>query len=68
MAVFTDFEILVGTYEEYVIGYKLVPQIKPSINYDLVQNFVVNKNSEISRTVGNVKVFVGRRFSVKKRK
>ncbi len=41
MAVFTDFEILVGTYEEYVIGYKLVPQIKPSINYDLVQNFVV---------------------------
>ena len=41
MAVFPDFEISVGTYAEYVIEYKLVPQIKPSINYDLVQNFVV---------------------------
>lgn len=34
----------------------------------MAQNFVVNQNAEISRTVGNLKFFVGRRFSVKKRK
>ena len=40
MAAFKDYEILVGTYEEYVIGYKLVPQLKCS-KYDLVQDFTV---------------------------
>ena len=41
MALFNDYEILVGTYEEYVIGYKLVSQLKSSTKYDLVQDFTV---------------------------
>ena len=40
-AVFNDYEILVGTYEEYVIGFKLTAQIKSSTKYDLTQNFTV---------------------------
>ena len=38
MAVFTDLEILLGTYDEYVIGYK---HFNPGINYDLNPNFTV---------------------------
>jgi len=41
MAVFDGYEILVGTYEEYLMSYKLVPQIKSSNHYDLVQSFTV---------------------------
>ena len=36
--VFTEFEILVGTYDEYVIGYI---HFNPGINYDLNPNFTV---------------------------
>ena len=42
MAAFTDHEILVGTYEEYLLGYKLSAQLKSdNRKYDLTQNFTV---------------------------
>jgi len=41
MAVFDGYEILVGTYEEYLMSYKLVPQIKSNNHYDLLQSFTV---------------------------
>ncbi len=34
----------------------------------IIQKFDINQNTEVSRTVGNIKIFVGRRFSVKKNK
>ena len=42
MAAFTNHEILVGTYEEYLLGYKLSAQLKSdNRKYDLTQNFTV---------------------------
>jgi len=41
MAQFKDYEVLVGTYEEYVLGFKLTPQLKSKTKYDLVPNFSV---------------------------
>jgi len=41
MALFNNYEILVGTYEEYVMSYKVVAQVKPSHKFDLVPSFTV---------------------------
>jgi len=39
MEAFADYEIVVGTYEEFVLGYKIVPQLKNVEKCDLVQSF-----------------------------
>lgn len=36
--------------------------------FSMAQNFVVSEDSELSRTVGNIKIFFGRRFNVRKNK
>jgi protein MAK11 len=60
MAAFTDHEILVGTYEEYLLGYKLSAQLKSdNRKYDLTQNFTVKAH------VGPVRcVTTGSRYAV----
>jgi len=45
MAQYKDYEVLVGTYEEYVLGFALTPQLKSSTKYDLVPNFSVKAHS-----------------------
>jgi len=58
-AVFNDYEILVGTYEEYVMGFKLSPQIKSTTKYDLTQNFTVKAH------VGPVRcITTGSKFAI----
>ena len=58
-AVFNDYEILVGTYEEYVMGFKLSPQIKSSTKYNLPQNFTVKAH------VGPVRcITTGSKFAI----
>lgn len=41
MEAFSQHEILVGTYEEFVLGYKVVPTLKDEENCELVQSFTV---------------------------
>jgi len=41
MEAFAEHEILVGTYEEYVLGYNIVPHLKETDKCDLVQSFTV---------------------------
>jgi len=58
-AVFNDYEILVGTYEEYVMGFKLSPQIKSTTKYNLTQNFTVKAH------VGPVRcITTGSKFAI----
>lgn len=59
MAQFKDYEILVGTYEEYVLGFKLTPQLKTSTKYDLVSNFSVKAHNGPVRCLA-----AGSRFAV----
>jgi len=39
MEAFADYEIVVGTYEEFVLGYKIVPELKNVDRCELVQSF-----------------------------
>ena len=41
MAQYKDYEVLVGTYEEYVLGFRLSPQLKSVTKYDLLPSFSV---------------------------
>jgi len=41
MDAFSSYEILIGTYEEYVLAYKIVPTLKDEENCELVQSFTV---------------------------
>jgi len=44
MEAFAEYEILVGTYEEFVLGYKIVPHLKSQDKCDLVQSFTVKSH------------------------
>ena len=44
MEAFADYEIVVGTYEEFVLGYKIVPQLKNIEKCDLVQSFTTKSH------------------------
>jgi len=50
MQIFKDHEILVGTYEEYVLGYKLVPKLKRS-DCELIQTFTCRGHSGPVRSI-----------------
>ena len=39
MAELVDHEILVGTYEEFVLGYRVRPKLKAPGQYELEQSF-----------------------------
>ena len=41
MAQYKDYEVLVGTYEEYVLGFRLTPQLKSERKYELAASFSV---------------------------
>jgi len=41
MARYKDYEVLVGTYEEYVLGFRLTPQLKSERKYELLPSFSV---------------------------
>ena len=40
-----EHEILVGTYEEFVLGYKIVPELKNTDRCELVQSFLFSHNT-----------------------
>ena len=39
-----EHEILVGTYEEFVLGYKIVPELKNTDHCELVPSFTVKSH------------------------
>ena len=44
MEAFGEHEILVGTYEEFVLGYKIVPELKDAEKCSLVPSFTVKSH------------------------
>ena len=44
MEAFSEHEILVGTYEEFVLGYKIVPELKDSEKCSLVPSFTTKSH------------------------
>ena len=44
MEVFADYEIVVGTYEEFVLGYKIVPELKNVEKCELVPSFTAKSH------------------------
>jgi protein MAK11 len=44
MEAFSEHEILVGTYEEFVLGYKIVPELKDAEKCSLVPSFTVKSH------------------------
>ena len=51
MEAFGDYEILVGTYEEFVLGYKIVPELKDGDACSLVPSFTVKSHCGPVRSV-----------------
>eukprot|EP00092_Neocalanus_flemingeri_P008804 GFUD01009477.1.p1 GENE.GFUD01009477.1~~GFUD01009477.1.p1 ORF type:complete len:382 (+),score=87.60 GFUD01009477.1:57-1202(+) len=51
MEEFAEHEILVGTYEEFVLGYKMVPHLKSSEGCDLVQSFTAKSHCGPVRSI-----------------
>jgi len=51
MELIASHEIVVGTYEEYVLGYKIVPHLKKAKGCDLVQSFTVKSHCGSVRSI-----------------
>ena len=44
MEAFAEYEIVVGTYEEFVLGYKIVPELKNLEKCELAPSFTVKSH------------------------
>jgi len=51
MEAFADYEIVVGTYEEFVLGYKIVPELKNVEKCELVPSFTAKSHCGPVRSV-----------------